>query len=356
VPRAAVSYALTQDAKTALKFSYGRYYHVIDPSDGRAFNQNDIASRTYRWTDVNNNRRFDGVPELGAFLSATGGTAAVVNTDLMRPKTDEVSTSVERELMADLSVRTSYVYKRESDLYQSVNVLRPYSAYTIPITQRDPGPDGVAGNADDPGGNITYYDFSPAYAGAAFVQNMNVNTDGYLNRYHSVEVAGTKRLSKKWQMQISFMATRINEFPNGVPTDPNTALNAKLEAWETLFKVSGSYMFPFGIQASGFFDNTNGAYYARSVVFRSGLVQQASVTVLAEPRNANQLDPVRLVNLRLEKIFRVNRNTVSLRADVYNALNANPVLATNTQAGSSFGRVTNLIPPRIAGFGVKYTF
>jgi hypothetical protein len=72
-----------------------------------------------------------------------------------------------------------------------------------------------------------------------------------------------------------------------------------------------------------------------SVVFRSGLVQPASVTVLAEPRNANQLDPVRLVNLRLEKIFRVNGNTVSLRADVYNALNANPVLATNTQAGSS---------------------
>jgi hypothetical protein len=356
VPRAAVSYALTKDGKTAAKFSYGRYYFVIDPADGRAFNENDISSRTYRWTDLNNNRRFDGVPELGAFLSATGGTAAVVNTDLIRPKTDEVSTTVERELMADLSVRTSYVYKRESDLYQSVNVLRPFSAYTIPITQPDPGRDGVAGNADDPGRNITYYDFSPAYAGAAFVQNMNVNTDGYVNRYHSVEVAGTKRLSKNWQMQISYMATRINEFPNGVPQDPNAAHNAKLEAWETLFKVSGSYMFPFGIQASGFFDSSNGSYYSRSVVFRNGLAQQASVTVLAEPRTANQLDPVRLMNLRAEKIFRVKGNTVSLRADVYNAFNTNAVLATNTQSGASYGRVTNLIPPRIAGFGVKYTF
>src|SRR6267154_614869 len=138
--------------------------------------------------------------------------------------------------------------------------------------------------------------------------------------------------------------------------DPNAAQNAKLDAWEGLFKVSGSYMFPFGIQASGFFDNSSGAYYSRSVVFRSGLVQQASVTVLAEPQNANRLDTVRLVNLRLEKIFKGKGNTVSLRADVYNALNANPVLATNTQAGSSYGIATNVIPPRIAGFGVKYTF
>jgi hypothetical protein len=346
---------LTADGHTAVKASYGRFYFVIDPSDGRAFNPNDIASRTYRWSDVNNNRRFDGVPELGAFLSATGGTAQQVNRDLIRPKTDEMSATIERQLMTDLSVRTSYVYKRESDLYQSVNVRRPFSAYTIPITAADPGPDGVNGNADD-GGPLTYYDFNAGFAGAAFVQNMNINTDGYVNRYHSVEVAGTKRLSRNWQLQISYMATRINEFPNGVPQDPNAALFHKLQTWESLFKVSGSYMLPFGIQASGFFDSSSGDYFARSVVFRTGLVQQASVTVFAEPRNANQLDSVRLVNLRLDKVFKLKGSTLSLRGDVYNALNTNSILATNIQSGASFGRVTNLIPPRIAGFGVKYTF
>jgi len=82
------------------------------------------------------------------------------------------------------------------DRYQNVNVLRPYDAYSLAIPNVDPGPDGVAGTPDD-GGPITYYEYGAAYAGAAFVRNMDINTGGYENSYHNIEVAAQKRMSQK---------------------------------------------------------------------------------------------------------------------------------------------------------------
>ena len=37
----------------------------------------------------------------------------------------------------------------------------PNSAYDIPVTRQDPGPDGKLGTADD-GGLVTVYDYEPA--------------------------------------------------------------------------------------------------------------------------------------------------------------------------------------------------
>ena len=34
---------------------------------------------------------------------------------------------------------------------EEMNPKRPYDAYTVPITRRDPGPDGVLNNSDDGG-------------------------------------------------------------------------------------------------------------------------------------------------------------------------------------------------------------
>ena len=42
-----------------------------------------------------------------------------------------------------------------------MNPKRPYSAFSVPITRRDPGPDGVLDNSDD-GGRITLYDYASA--------------------------------------------------------------------------------------------------------------------------------------------------------------------------------------------------
>src|SRR5439155_13897194 len=75
----------------------------------------------------------------------------------------------------------------------TINTLRPYSAWSVPITRRDPGPDGILGNADD-AGTVTLYDYSAAFRGAAFVNTQIVNATN-ADRYDSIEGTLIKRFS-----------------------------------------------------------------------------------------------------------------------------------------------------------------
>jgi hypothetical protein len=45
-----------------------------------------------------------------------------------------------------------------------------------------------------------------------------------------------------------------------------------------------------------------------------------------------------------------------MRIDVFNLLNANTVLGRNVRAGSSFMLPSSVSLPRIAQFGLQYTF
>ena len=124
------------------------------------------------------------------FLNITGATSNLLAPDLRQPMTNEVTAGVERELAANLGFRALYVYKDFSDLFANTNVRRPREAYNIPLTRRDPGPDGVLNNADD-GGNVTIWDYSPAYAGAAFVANQRQNSP-LTDRFQSIEFTVTE--------------------------------------------------------------------------------------------------------------------------------------------------------------------
>ena len=88
----------------------------------------------------------------------------------MQPNTWETTVSYERELAENFAIRGMYIYRTVSDTIEDINTMRPYSAYSIPITRRDPGPDGALNTADD-AGKVTMYDYSAAYAGAAFVNS-----------------------------------------------------------------------------------------------------------------------------------------------------------------------------------------
>ena len=52
-------------------------------------------------------------------------------------------------MIADLGVRVGFVWKKDNNGWQQVNASRPFSAYNVPVSVVDPGPDGVVGNGDD---------------------------------------------------------------------------------------------------------------------------------------------------------------------------------------------------------------
>ncbi len=356
-PRIGVSVPLDKDNRTVLKATYGWYNFATQALYGDTYNANARTTATYRWTDLNGNRDYDD-GELGAFVSATGSSASVINPDLKQPKTHEVTTSLERQIASNFSARASYVYRREVDRYQNINVLRPYDAYNVPIAGVDPGPDGVVGTSDD-GRALTYYDYAAAYAGASFVRLEDVNTSGYENSYHSIEVAAQKRLSNRWQLVTSFLATHADEWDDnyGVPQDPNAAnFFPKRKYWQWGFKLSGSYQLPYDIQAAAMFTSQSGSVYARDARFTAGLTRLSEVILWMEDPAAHRLPTQNIANVRLEKRQKVGFGTASFQLDLFNVTNTNAILGVTTRSGANFGKVTDIVAPRIARLGVTFKF
>ena len=367
VPRFGLSYALTADKKTVVKATYGRFNFALRPSDTnivRNLNGNEYVATRYRWQDLNNNGKLDIANELGDFIQTEGGSTvrAVYNPDVQQPKTDEVTTFVEREIAAGISARVGYVFKKESNIYKLVNTARPSAAYNIPITTVDPGPDGRVGTSDD-GGNITYFDYDPAYRGAAFETSTALNLPGYSNRYDNLEIGLDKRLSNRWQVLASFLATKRDVWVAGgggnagPAQNPNENFFPKDQTWDKTFRTAGSFQAPYGILTSAMYEYQSGAAQARDVLFRTGLRQLSSVTLRMEPIGSRRLPAVKLLSFRARKSFRVlAANRLSLDFDLYNALNANDATTQSVRSGPTYNQITAIIPPRVARLGVNYSF
>jgi hypothetical protein len=357
-PRIGLSYPLTSDNRTVVKATYGRFNFALRASDSRTirnFNKNDYSATRYRWNDLNGNRDLDYPGELGTFVATEGGSSTVFNPDIRQPSVDEATVHVEREISSGFSARVGYVYKRESDLFQLLNTARPYSAYNVPIASVDPGPDGTARTADD-GPAITYYDYNAAFAGRGFESFTYINVPGYTDRFHNLEFGMDKRLSNRWQMRASYLATHKNMWIAGVPQTPNEEFFPKNETWDTTFRVSGSYEAPFGIQTAALYEYQSGTPQARDVLFR-GLPQLSTLTLRMEPIGAQRLPAVKLLNLRAAKRIRLfTTQAMTLQFDLYNAMNANDATTQSVRSGPTYGRITAIIPPRVARLGVTYSF
>jgi len=354
-PRAGLSVPLGGSRRTVVKATYGWYNFATQANYADAFNRNAAATTTYRWNDLNKNLDYDD-GEFGTYVNSTGAGTTVTNPDLVQPKTHEVTASVERQIASNFSSRLSYVYRREVDRYQRVNVLRPASAYSIAIPNIDPGPDGVL-NTGDEGGAITYYDYTAAYAGPAFVQNQDVNTAGYENSYNSLEVAAQKRLSNRWQLVTSFLATHIDTWRNGIPQDPNAAnFFPKSKYWEWGFKASGSYELPYQIQAAAMFTSQSGEVWAREARFTAGLARLSEVILLMEAPGARRLPTQNILNLRVEKRQKIGPGTAAFQLDLFNVTNTNVELGVTARSGANFNKITSIVPPFVAKLGVVYNF
>lgn len=372
-PRLRAAYDLTGDGKTVIKGGWGRYQQMRSADQIQLVAKNVVNTTTFRWRDLNGNRNYDrGEVNLDLngpdFISQTGvpGYAGlqggVVNPDETTPHTDEYMLQFERQLTQTLAVRVTGVERRIGNAQRIANDLRPYSAYNIPYTNPDPGPDGVVGTADDTGSFITYYDYPAELAGVRFAQGKIVNDPKANEQYHTLELSMTKRLAHNWQFFASYTATKKN-YPlpanNGTfnSVDPNSEIFAANNTWEWLGRASGSYLFPHKILVSANFEHRSGNVLARTASFRNAGTRVGALTLRVEPFGSIRLPNLNLLTLRGEKRFGLpKKQQVSLRANVYNALNTDAATAMTVQSGRNFGRVTGRVLPRIADFQVAYEF
>ena len=378
VPRFGVAWSL--NPRTVLKASYGRYNGGMESGFAGIYNTNGQATATFRWRDLDGNGDYtpgevnlnlEG-PDLD-FLNITGATSNLLAPDLRQPMTNEVTAGVERELAANLGFRALYVYKDFSDLFANTNVRRPREAYDIPLTRRDPGPDGVLNNADD-GANVTIWDYSAAYAGAAFVANQRQNSP-LTDRFQSIEFTVTKRSSGRWFGMGSFWVTKHKRHLSLIPDNPNNDYFNVAQQWTWASNLSGSYRLPWDVQFAAFLQSKVGVQGQRTNIFRAAdpdggpsLRQQTNITLRMDAFGEQQGPAITLLNLRATKIFSLGGSQrLEINVDAFNLLNSSaPTTMTfasgptfgwfGTAAGTTNAAETGVVASRVGRVGMRYSF
>jgi hypothetical protein len=374
-PRLHAAWDLTGNGRTLIKGGWGRFDHrrqeVPELSDADPHVRTTV---TYRWRDLNRNGDYDpGEVNLDVngpdFVSQSGGSNTVPNPNETEPKNDEFSLSFERELMANFALRMTGLYSIYRNVYRTMNLLRPYESYNIPVTRPDPGPDGRAGTSDDPGVSFTYWEYPLALRGRSFERFTLTNDPKADQTFKSIDLALFKRLSNRWQLLASYSATRRNvpiaagqagsEFSANVDSgamNPNSEINTADRNWEWTAKLSGVYILPYQVMLSANLEHRSGLLWARQVRFTGGRTIP-NITLNVEPLGTRRLPNTNQVDVRVEKAFNLNaRQKVAVRMNVFNALNADTVLNVRRLSASNFALPTEILPPRVVEFGMTYSF
>ncbi len=379
-PRIGLAFDVTGKGDSVVRFSYGRYYKM--QGTGLAENTNPLgsASRTYSWTDTNN----DGIPQQSEWLpqgantvpvSVSGGTSTHIDSKMGRPYSEQVSASYERQIWRDLRVSATYYYRTKKNMIGLENTLVQPSDYTPITTLNDPVTglpqpiiNGVTGKP------MTLFNFNPTPSRQLqfnfLVTNVPLLDD---NAYHGLEFNVVKRLSHKWQILSGFTVQRQKGiFGRGYSddayfdnfNDPNLDINRKNNYLNNdatyVFKVDSSYELPLKIGTSVNFQHYTGFPIQPTETFggypNSGLAQ-FSETVILQPAGVLRLPSVNILNVRISRDFVLNDKWhVIPNVDFFNVTNAQTVIGEVGTFGSSYLFPFSTINPFVTRFGLRFTF
>ncbi len=353
--RTGVVYDLFGSGRTAIKASASRYAAQVGLNMVQRVHPLQRTSGTRPWTDTNGDRQ-PQESELGTFSGFPGQSSRYTDEHGPDwPYSDEFTAGIEHEIAGAVRVGATYYHRTNRQIVGSRNVLVPPTAYTEHSI-------AVPGGAAGPGGDVRFYNLIPAFNGLQ--DNVFDNQDALDTTFNGVEITASKRLRDRWQL-LAGLTLGKNE--GGVLTgdlnDPNNALNFPqgIEGTDSAFafRLSGSYVAPYGINVSGSVILNDGypyqsAYAVTRTVFPS--LTRSSQTVRLTRRGDERLPDVAMVDFRLSRTFRVNDRRITPMFEIFNLSNADTVVGYNANVGSSYLRPTEILSPRLLRLGISFDF
>ena len=184
-----------------------------------------------RRRDVRVERRVPGKrqPVLGALKSQFVPKANAIDPNLKDPKNDEIMFAFQRELAPNWSLNVDWIQRwfrdmtTDQDCYGLPCNTVASTVYAPNKTVTDFGPDNLAGTADDR--QLTFSNVLPQYVGkdTFFHTNCGNNTTiDCVDRYKAIEISISKRMSNRWQMQASYVWSRLDGVQQGINTNSTT--------------------------------------------------------------------------------------------------------------------------------------
>jgi hypothetical protein len=391
-PRTGIVWKITEDGKNVAKASYSRYYESMYTTEFNAINGNAPVGTgtsgggvaTYSW-----NGAFDaaGRPVLGTLKSQYVAKQNAIDPNLKDPKDDEIMFAFQRELANNWSLNADWIQRWfndatiDQDCYGLPCNTTASTAYVQTRSVADFGPDNLTGTSDDK--SFSAYNVAPAYLGKDTIFHTNCGNNSPVactQRYKAFELSINKRMSNHWQMQSSYVWSQLDgdivldytnpnnylALPGGGTVGSGRGTNDQPHA----FKLLGSYQAPYGVTIGANYQALTGLPLDRvlSVAFAQG-----TANFRMEPRGTYRTDKLSLLSLRADKNFRLNgARRASVVVELHNALNssagqsnygtvtrgfASQAAFDAARLGTSyFGRVQEIVAPRVLKLGFRFDF
>jgi len=372
-PRLGVTYDLTGRGQTVLKAFFGRYYGQIGTGLS-ASNPAGQTSERYKFND-NNLDGFYQPGELGDFVQCSGvcgegglGTPVLDGTDLMY--TDEFSASVEHELMADTSIRFSYVRKMQRNRWASsgglttLNLARATELLTQPfVTACDGCPAGFEG---------TQLNLRTLPDGASINDVAYANAPGQTDaNFNTYQVAFNRRFRSDFFFNTSFdfqtrdeMIRATGESTSPLTADPidrawfpayNAQIGQTQDTTNWNFRAAGRYEAPSEVGIALTYRHQSGWPWAP--IHRVDLPNVGTQPFFLEPVKNNRSEHVNIVDFRVDKSFSFGgKYRFMVMADVFNLMNANPETNFRLRTGSSYNNIIDWLGGRTLKIGLRFQF
>jgi hypothetical protein len=406
-PRLGATHDLFATGRTVVRANYGRY--VASESTNMATLNNpvntSINSASRSWTDRNGNF----VPDCNLSIASANGECGQLSAPLgslnvaakydpaitsgfgVRPMDQEVALGVQHQLFPGVALDFQFTRHWFGNFVASQNVTQPPSAYdsfcvTAPATTVNgftlPNADQqICGFKDlnpaffavSPFYNVTrasnFGDVSDIYTG----YDVNVNARlprggvaaGGVSVGHEVTdicaVAG--RASVTYAPVSGVLASSAGTIAGTVAT-PSTLYCHVQPPFQPDWKGLISFPLPWwGITTSATFQNRPGPMILANYTVTNATVQNlgrplglGTATVPLIAPGALYGDRLMQVDVRLGKVFKVQRTRIQGAVDLYNLFNSSAILSQNNTFGAFWRTPTNILQGRLVKIGAQIDF
>ena len=388
-PRLAAAYDVFGDGKTALKASVSRYNAPYTTTFAQAYANAENLSETRNWFDCalipgtstcdpaqkNSQTNGDGIAqdnEIGPSGSANFGSAPqhTYDPNLKRFYNMEYTALIQRQLLPRVSASFAWFHRAYHDLVVTDHTAISDANYTsfqtpMPNFSSDPTLAGVL----NPNQVLTIYNLNPALRGVSSAPLNDRNSSTNRSIYNGFETSFDARLQSGSRLYGGWTAERNVSVFCDQTFDPNGVTMTDLYQGTTVanggpfcdqrnfhipfrheFKLAGSYQIPHGLEAAALVQSYPGlprviTWTPSASLFPGGRTDVETIILNAPgtlylPRY-NQLD------VNLKKNFQFGRVKMTGQFDIFNVLNAAPILTTNNSIGASLGTVQSVLYGRI---------
>ena len=363
-PRLGAALDVTGRGNSVLKAYYG---HLYDGAVFSTWNRAVSGIGDFVIYDVAANNALTEIDRI------SGASKYQMADDIKHPRTDEFNLSYEQQLWGNWRATATYIRRSATNFVNSTLIGGTWNpvAFTNPKTNQAMTIYGWANRASIPQQFRIDNLETVTYPGAGSV---DASRD-----YNAAMFVLNRRLSNRWQAQASYVYSKTAgtvtsasqaAFSSSLFENPNTSLlnrdgRVPLDRPHEV-KVFAGYQVPvIEVAVNASFRGTSGTTYTPFNRVASGRVNwTSSVDVQLEPQGSYRNDAIRILDLRVEKVFAVDVHRFGVYVDVENATNSGIVTTRNARFPSVgirgntvlFGSATAVAPARQITIGARWSF